>query len=484
MRKEGDRKIKDGKQKASGGKQKKKVESGEAVFPRLRAMLSKIDADYADLRYEIKGRTMIAFEGKELTEISANTTDGYVLRVLKNGGFSSVSFTKESDGERALRTAVGNAELISRHIRNPVILAETEVVKGDFLLNLDEDPRRMSIDEKLDLTRRYNELPLKHEKIATTSIGYLEVTREKYFLSTEGTEIREDLVTTRVGGGITSRDGSLIQTVRVGLGGSRGFAALRNQEQEFEEKTAIALKLLEAKPVQGGTYNVILNPSLGGVFAHEAFGHFSEADLIEDSPTMREKMRIGAALGNEAVSITDDPTMPDQLGFYRFDDEGVKARATSLLKDGVLMGRLHSRRTASAFGETLSGHCVAEDYRYAPIIRMGNIFIEPGRESFEDLLSRVDAGLYLVDHMGGQTSGENFTFGAQHGYLVEKGRLGPMIRDINVSGNLYRTLKNMVAVGDDLTLSKTGGCGKGQMNLRSCNGAPHVLVNEVIIGGQ
>jgi TldD protein len=115
---------------------------------------------------------------------------------------------------------------------------------------------------------------------------------------------------------------------------------------------------------------------------------------------------------------------------------------------------------------------------------MGNIFIEPGKESFESLLSRLGDGLYLVDHMGGQTSGENFTFGAQYGYRVENGRLGEIIRDINVSGNLYQTLKNMVAVGDHLALSKTGGCGKGQINIRSSNGAPHVLVNDVIIGGR
>ena len=454
------------------------------MFQKLKTMLSKIDADYADLRYEIKGETTIAFEGRELVQISANTTDGYVLRVLKKGGFSSVSFTKEPDGERALRTAAGNAELISRHIRNPAVLAKAEVVKGDFLLNLEEDPRQISIDEKLELTRRYNDLPLKHEKIATTAIGYMEVIREKYFLSTEGAEIREDLVTTRLGGAITSKDGDLIQSVRVGLGGSQGFGGLRHQEEEFEKKTATALDLLKAKPVEGGTYNVILSPSLAGVFTHEAFGHFSEADLIEDSPTMREKMRIGAVLGDEILNITDDPTMPKQLGFYLFDDEGVKAKPTRLLKNGVLAGRLHSRRTAGAFGEPLSGHCVAEDYRYAPIIRMGNIFIEPGKESFEDLLSRLGNGFYLVDHMGGETSGENFTFGAQHGYRVENGRLGEMIRDINVSGNLYHTLKNMAAVGNDLVLSRTGGCGKGQINIRSCNGAPHVLVNEVIIGGR
>lgn len=454
------------------------------MFQRLKALLSRADADYADLRYEVKWETSIAFEGKELRHIGASQTDGFVLRVLRKGGFSSVAFTKESQGDWAVRVAMENALLISKHTGRPVELAKAETVKGIFLPELEEDPRQVSIEEKLELTRRYNRLPLRHEKIATTAIGYGEVIREKYFVSTEGTEIREDLVTTRLGGAILSKEGNLVQNVRVGLGGSHGFRLLRDQEEEFEKKTALALDLLRAQPVEAGTYNVLLNPGIAGVFAHEAFGHFSEADLIEDSPTMRAKMELGAELGNEVLSITDDPTLPKQLGFYQYDDEGVKARRTPLLKKGILVGRLHSRRTAQSFGEPLSGHCVAEDYRYPPIIRMGNIFIEPGEESFEDLLTRLDDGLYLIDHMGGQTSGENFTFGAQYGYRVVKGQLKEMVRDINVSGNLYRTLKHMVGVGNDLVFSKTGGCGKGQINIRSCHGAPHVLVHEVVIGGR
>jgi len=270
----------------------------------------------------------------------------------------------------------------------------------------------------------------------------------------------------------------------VAFGGSGGFASIRNQESEFEKRTALVLDLLKAQPIDGGVYNVVLNPDLAGVFTHEAFGHFSEADLIEDNPTMREKMKIGAKLGNDIVNIKDDPTMPDQLGFYKYDDEGVKARSTQLMENGVLVGRLHSRRTAAAFDEPLSGHCVAEDYRYPPIIRMGNIFIEPGPASFDELISKLGEGFYILDAKGGQTSGENFTFGAQYGYIIKNGKLGEMVRDINISGNLYRTLENISAVGNDLELSKVGGCGKGQMNIRSTNGAPHILINNLLIGGR
>lgn len=453
------------------------------MFETLRSMLSKAGSEYADIRYEIKKETKIVFNGRELFHIGANSTDGFVIRILHKGGLSSVSFTRPADAEAAVRTAEENAALVARNVKKPVLFKKADVIKDTFLPHIDGDPRHVPIDEKLQLTQQYNSIPLKHEKIATTTISYSEIVREKYFISTEGSEIREDLITTSLGGMITSRDGTLTQNVRVGTGGSHGFALLRNREEEFENKTAIALDLLQAKPVSGGTHNVVLNPDLSGVFTHEAFGHFSEADLIEDSPTMRDRMQIGSQLGNEALTITDNPTIPQQLGFYCYDDEGIKARPVMLMKEGVLAGRLHSRRTAAAFGEELTGHCVAEDYRFAPIVRMGTIFIEPGKNSLEDLLSMLGDGLYILDHKGGQTSGENFTFGAQYGYIIKGGRKGEMVRDINISGNLYHTLKNITAVGNDLELSETGGCGKGQVNVRSCHGGPHILVNDVVIGG-
>jgi len=153
------------------------------------------------------------------------------------------------------------------------------------------------------------------------------------------------------------------------------------------------------------------------------------------------------------------------------------------MKHGVLSGRLHSRRTAAEFDEPVSGHCVAEDFRYAPIVRMGNIYIAPGPLNFDELAAQLDDGLYVMDNKGGQTHGENFTFGAQYGYVVKNGKVGKMIRDINLSGNLYQTLQNIVSIGNDLTLVKFGGCGKGQINPRSCNGGPHILVNNLVIGG-
>jgi|UniRef100_A0A7C6EIG9 TldD protein len=453
------------------------------MIEKLKSLLSKINADYADLRYEIKTETKIIFSGREITEVSSCPTDGFVLRVIKNKSLATITFTKEQDFEKAMKTALSNAEIMAQNNCIPVEFASVPVIKDKFTPQLKEDPEKIPLEEKIELTRYYNDIPYKTPRIIHTDIGYSEIIREKCFVNTEGTEILEKLVTTRINGSIISSNGNVIQTVRVGVGGSNGFAVLKNREEQFIKKAEIASRLLNATPVKAGVYNVILNQNLAGVFTHEAFGHFSEADLIENNPTMRNKMQIGAKLGVDILNIIDDPTVPDQLGFYKYDDEGVIAKPVQLLKDGVLVGRLHSRRTATAFNEPPNGHCVAEDYRYPPIIRMGTIFIQPAEKSFEELLEILGDGLYLCDAMGGQTSGENFTFAAQYGYIVKNGKITDMIRDINISGNLYATLNNIIAIGNDLKLGEIGGCGKGQLNIRSCYGAPHIIIKNAVIGG-
>jgi TldD protein len=320
--------------------------------------------------------------------------------------------------------------------------------------------------------------------IKNVFVSYADITRDRYFVSTEGTEINEELVTTSLGGAVVAMEGNLIQNIGIKTGGSDGFHNVRNREKYMEQRAKIAVDLLKAKPVKSGTYNCVINPSLTGVFTHEAFGHFSEADIIENLPAMRAKMQLGTKIGSDILNIVDDATLLNQLGHYKYDDEGVPVKRVQLIKNGVLTGRLHSRRTAAEFGEPVSGHTVAEDWHYAPIVRMGTIFIEPDQNNtFEDLIKNLDNGLYLLDGKGGQTAGENFTFGAQYGYIVENGKIKEMVRDLNIAGNLYKTLADIAMVGSDFTLSEIGGCGKGQTNNRSCYGGPHVLVKNLVVGG-
>lgn len=453
------------------------------MIDRLKSMISGVEADFVDIRYEIKTEILINFNGREIRNVGSNRTDGYVIRVGKNGGFSSATVTREADIPRAVELAVEGAETIVATGGKKTVMAEVPVVKETIRLVLDGDPGEIGIDDKIELTRKYNDLMLEQPSIETTNITYREIGREKHYANSEGTEVSEEIITTNIMGEVIAKRDNLVQNIRLAIGGADGYNRLLDREEDFIKRAQIAGDLLDAEPVKGGTYNVILSPMLAGVFTHEAFGHFSEADIIEDNPSLREKMSLGNKLGSDVISIVADSTIPNQIGYYVYDDEGVAVKPVTLMDKGVLTGRLHSRRTASAFGEPVSGHAVAEDMRYEPIVRMGTIYIKPGEKNLDELLAELGNGLYLIDGKGGQTSGENFTFGAQYGFEVKDGIIGPMIRDINIMGNLFTTLQNIEAVGNDLELSERGGCGKGQLNIKSALGGPHVLIRNMVVGG-
>jgi len=450
----------------------------------LKQMAGKIDADYFDLRYETKQVERVGMSKKEIRSFGSNTGDGYVLRVLKNGGFASVTFTKPEQAEIAIRKAMENALVLSKNQDSPKLMAKTPKVIVTVKAKLIEDPRQIPLTDKLQLVRHYSDLLFAQHAIANVDLEYYDVFRNKFFINSEGSEINEELVTTKLGAAIVSQDGALTQTVRLAFGGSNGYQKLRNREAEAVERAKIAADLLKAEPVKAGTYRMVLNPSMVGVFTHEAFGHFSEADIVRDLPALRQKMQIGKKLGSDILNIIDDATMADQLGYYQYDDEGVAVRKVNLMTGGVLTARLHDRFTAAEMNEPVTGHAIAEDFQYGPIVRMGNIFIQPDKHSLEELLAGMDDGLYICNAMGGQTSGENFTFGANYGYIVKGGKVQGMIRDINIVGNLYKTLENVAMIGKDFYLSESGGCGKGQTNIRSCLGGPHVYFKELTVGGK
>lgn len=454
------------------------------MLDELKKMTADLDVDYFDIRYETKEVEQVAMNKKEIRSCGSNGGDGYVLRVLKDGAFVSVTFTKPSQAPLAIRKAVENASVLASAIANPKKPAPAPIVKDVVKVIPVEDSRQISLEEKIELVRHYSDLLFAQPKVANVELAYADVYRNKYFMNSEGSYINEELLTTRLVGSIITQEGSLTQTVRLAFGGSDGFQRLRNREADALDRARIALDLLNAKPINAGTYPMVLNPGMTGVFTHEAFGHFSEADIVRDLPALKEKMQIGTKLGTDNLNIIDDATMASQLGHYKYDDEGVAVRRVNLMTNGMLTARLHDRFTASEMGEPISGHSIAEDFLYAPIVRMGNIFIQPDKYSLEELLNAMGNGLYIGDPMGGQTSGENFTFGANFAYEVKNGKIGQMLRDINLVGNLYRTLQNVWLIGSDFELKEVGGCGKGQTNIRSCHGGPHVLFRELTVGGK
>jgi TldD protein len=220
------------------------------------------------------------------------------------------------------------------------------------------------------------------------------------------------------------------------------------------------------------------------VFIHEAFGHFSVADFVFEIPRIQELLTLGKPLGIEQLNVIDDATLEDLPGSIKYDDEGVPGQRKYLIKNGVLTQRLHSRETAGKMHEQPTGNARAIRANYPPIVRMTNTAIEPGDTSFEEMIGDIDEGVYAVRMLGGQTNGEMFTFAAAEGYMIRNGKIAEPVNDVTLTGNVFQTLKDIEAIGND-TLFTNGGCGKGgQMPLPVSVGGPHLRIKNVVIGGR
>jgi TldD protein len=457
----------------------------------LKKALSKTSASYADAYFEDRHSLAITYAGQKLKDVSTTSLEGGRLRALKDGGMAYASFTDMEKIDESLKSVEVTAKAMGSHQKRPIELAPAPVIDDIVKAEPEIDPRKISFDEKRNLTQKYNELILSNKKVQTTITSYHETVANKYFVNSEGTMIDQEVILCRITARIVSKNGTTIQSTGISIGFDEDYKKLIDRESDIERQAKITVDLLDAEPVKGGVYTILCNPFLAGIFTHEAFGHLSEADSMYDIESIVDLMKIGKVLGNPILNIVDQGNLKGASGTYKYDDEGIPTQKTYLIKEGVLSGRLLSREMAAFFGGKPTGNFRATDYRVNPIVRMSNIFIENGESKYEDMLASIDNGLYLCQGKGGQTMGDLFTFGAQYGYKIKNGKLGKMIRDINISGNVFTTLKNIVAVGNDFEIIETGGCGKSKAGLfymqmldKSGMLSPHVKIKDVVIGGK
>ena len=450
----------------------------------LSHLLKDIGTQYAEIRIEETDSTVISLRGADLDDANRSFERGGCLRVFHHGNWGVATFNAFDNSLKGLvqDTAAQVESLPARDAK----LVPLGACEEQLEIRPDDDPREVRMADKLELLRHYNQILLDTPGIATTNSSYADALRSTAFYSTEGRFVEQQSVRTGFSCRAVARDGANIQEYGESFGKSLGIDSLRNREPLVERVAKTALDLLRAKPVEAGVYDVVIDPLLGGVFCHEAFGHLSEADHIADNERLMELMEVGARFGSDELTIVDDATLPGERGSYAFDDEGTASSRVELVRQGVLAGRLHDRETAMKLNEPATGNGRAMSYRFPPIVRMSNTFIAPGKATLEEMLGSMKRGLYVCGSRGGMTELESFTFASQYAWLVEKGRKTSMVRDVTLSGNVFETLRNITAIGNDLVMyGGLGGCGKeGQGPLPVGLGAPHLKVKGVVIGGR
>lgn len=446
-------------------------------------VIETLDADYAEVRLAESTSVVITLSGENIDAFTSGHSVGGSVRLLKNGAWGFVTFNDLTGIERFLRKGLALASSMQPQVKTCVV--PYPPVRESFVTPVVRDFRTISMEEKLELIKRYNAILRSAASIQNTSATYKDIHSEYHYLNSEGAEVRYDKSRCGISLASFAKDGPNIQPFHESIAGYGGFEIVEGREEVAQYVVKTAVDLLRAESIPGGTYKVIADPKLSGVFIHEAFGHLSEADFVYENERMRDIMVLGKQFGGEHLNVVDDGAIPGLSGYIPIDDEGVRPEKTYLIKNGILNARLHSRETSCKMGEEPTGNARAISVFAQPIVRMTNTYIEEGPLTKEAVFDGVD-GIYAIDVIGGQTNLEMFTFTAGYGYEIRDGKPGKMYKDIVLSGNVFQTLRQIERIGEDRQMfGGLGGCGKGgQSPLPVSFGGPHMLINGVLIGGK
>jgi len=446
-------------------------------------------ADFCEIRYFEERSNGISVENGVARSLSSGVLRGVGIRVIVGGrwGFASTNILSRESIERALRDALGSAKSIAAYANEEARIVEVKPSIDSVVHNVKIRPENISPEEKvkrvLELERAARTFS---DGVKDTFVVYGDVITKVIVYNSFGTFVEEVTPRTRIACRVIEREGDNMQEGYETLGNVAGYELIESIDAEnFSLKAAKkAVELLSAHPPPRGTYTVLVDPKVGGLFVHEAIGHNSEGDLVFSGQSIISD-KLGKKIASDLVSIIDDPTRMG-YGHFIYDHEGTRAKPHIIVKDGVLTGFLHSLESAAKLGGEPEGSARAQSHHHPPIVRMSNTYLAPGDMTFEEILEDIDCGIYLSGSQYGYVESQKgqFTCKVEEAWMIVNGELTEHLRDVAVSGLTLEALMNIKAVGKDLVIGMPGMCGKSGQSMYVDAGSPHFRIDGIVVGGR
>jgi TldD protein len=440
-------------------------------------------AQYADIRVVENRTESIQVKNGVAEALNFSESIGFGVRVLINGawGFSSSRDLAAEELDRVTQHALEIARASGLVKGEMVDLGPPVTSRGTYQTAVEIDPFSIPLEERLDVLLTADAEMARVEGVRVRQGNLVIIRERKWFASTEGALTEQTIIET--GGGIvaTAVGESEVQArsypnsfgrqqVTAGWETVLAWDLPGNGERIAEE--AVALLTADPCPVDTTT-TVILAGDQMALQVHESCGHPIELDRVLGSEAayagtsfLTPEKLDGFRYGSELVNITADSVRSLGLGTFGWDDEGVKAQSTPIVKDGNFVGYLMSRETASRLGKVSNGCMRASSWNRIPIIRMTNVSLEPGEWDLEDLIADTDEGIYMATNRSWSIDDKryNFQFGTEMGYEIKNGKLDRMLRNCTYTGITPEFWNSCDAICNHKhwTMWGTPNCGKGQ----------------------
>ena len=433
--------------------------------------------DYVSvLGADVKARSISA--NNRLTNIASgmDTECGFVVKVAGDGVFYEYSMDDIHGDLDAIVTEIRKAFRFSKALKATPIgvhdLSDEPLVQS---FSRPSDLDAWSDEQLLDFCKNLRDsVNAKSDKLLNVSVGLYTMHTCKLFVS-ENRELDQSYAWVNGMVSVVYQDHD--RTVQHGDGENATTLALVMERLPgvVDKLLYTADKLTTAKPMVPGEYDIVTDTHMTGLICHEAFGHGVEMDMfVKDRALAKEY--VGEYVASPIVNMRDGAGSVVSAGSYFFDDEGVFAGDTQIIRDGILITGISDLSSALELGTAPTGNGRRESSRRKAYARMSNTFIEPGADKLEDMIASIDHGFFVCDCDNGMEDPKNWAIQCVAKYAIEivDGKLTDnWFSPVIISGYVPDLLKSISMVSDTSVVVGAGMCGKGYKEwVRVSDGGP------------
>lgn len=441
--------------------------------------------DYCDLYFEHSLSNYVGLQDNKVNRAGSNIDYGVGVRVLK-GDQTGYAFSEEISLEAMLKVAKTAASIANEAKDFPSI--DLSEKKHPEYYKFKTSWEEVSIKQKIPYLQKLNDkIFALDDKVDKVQVYLNDESSYVLFANSEGILSCDYRPMFSLTASCVMIDGEKKEDFYSARSMRVGFEYLTEDLLDEIAKEAVEgakRQFLAGKP-KAGEMPVVLAAGSSGILLHEAIGHAFEADFNrKETSIFADKM--GKKIGKDFVTIVDDGTNPNIRGSVNIDDEGIDTQKTKLVENGVLTSYIHDRISAKHYNVDPTGNGRRESFRYSPLPRMRNTYMENGPHTKEEIISSVKEGVFVDSFTNGEVKigAGDFTFYVKSGYLIENGKLTQPIKDINLIGNGPESLAEIEMVANDFKMDcSTWTCGKGGQGVPVSLGLPTIKVSKLTVGG-
>ena len=473
----------------------------DTLEARFRAIVPAVD--HCSLRYQCERSESIAVRQDIVQPVSESTDAGVMITVTHRGGrgYAATSDLTTAGLAEAARRAAAWAERSARRAVMDFSKLPPSEARGSYASPVERPWAELGLEARIDMIRAQCRRLKTDDRIVDWYAGAGFTEGESLYVNTSGARLHQQFHWVVPVMSVTANKGAETQSRTLGgygLGRQGGLEVLDvvGFHTEAPRLAREAIELLSAPDCPTGPMDLLLMPDQMILQIHESIGHPLELDRILGD----ERNYAGTSFvtldmfgsyryGSDLLNITWDPTRPEQIASYGFDDEGRCASREYVIEKGILQRPLGGATSQARAGIAGVATARASGWNRPPIDRMANLNLEPGDATVEQMIACVETGVLMATNCSWSIddSRNKFQFGCEYGRLIRDGELGPVVRKSNyrgISATFWRSLA-MVGRADTLEVMGTPNCGKGEPNqmVRVGHASPPCLFQGVDVFG-